>query len=191
MTGESVARAGVGGIDCDRMRQALGWFATGVVVTTAWDPGQREYVGMTMNSFNSVSLDPPLVLFSISRKARSLRAWERVPYFAVNVLQRDQSHLSERFARSLTAKWEGVDFRPGRHGSPLLEGALASLECSTHAHVDGGDHVIFLGRVLHLEYRESGRPLVFFRGAYTGVDPVLNSRPERDLIGNWPLSLHY
>lgn len=176
-------------VDRQRLREALGRFATGIVVVTARDPGHGGLAGMTMNSFNSVSLDPPLVLFSIARSARSLPTWQRAQFYAVNVLERRQTHISDQFARALARKWDGVAHHPGMHGIPLLDGALASFECAAHDTLDGGDHVIFLGRVLRFACRDDGLPLVYFRGAYTGIEDTPARYP--DASAAWPLAQHY
>jgi flavin reductase (DIM6/NTAB) family NADH-FMN oxidoreductase RutF len=174
------------------LRRVLGCFATGVVVVTGRDPLDGAPAGMTMNSFTAVSLDPALILFCIARSAHSLPAWQRMTHYAVNVLGRGQEEISGRFARPLARKWAGVRHRPGLHGVPLLDGALASLECAAHDRVDGGDHVIFIGRVLRCGCADSGEPLLYFRGGYA----VLESAPawpqaQTDASAQWPLSLHY
>jgi flavin reductase (DIM6/NTAB) family NADH-FMN oxidoreductase RutF len=133
-----------------------------------------ELIGATVSSFNSVSLDPPLILFSIARSAKAFPAWQRVEGFAVNFLGEDQSALSTRFARALADKWKGI--RPLRGvatNAPLLPDALASLECRPYAQYDGGDHVIFVGQVLSLQLRSipDPRPLVFFGSRYRRLDP--------------------
>ncbi|WP_029003978.1 flavin reductase family protein [Azorhizobium doebereinerae] len=154
--------------DLRAFRQALGHFATGVAVVTARaDDG--EVVGMTMSSFNSVSLDPPLVLFSVARNAHSLPAMLAARGYGVNVLARDQEHLSNRFAKALEDKWSDVDHVPGHAAAPLLTGALAHFECAPYAHHDGGDHVIFLARVVRFANRAEAAPLIFFRGRYHGL----------------------
>ena len=152
-------------------RDALGRFASGVVVITGLtDEGAR--LGATVSSFSSVSLDPPLVLFSIARSARAFPAWETIKRFAVNILAEEQSAISTRFARSLTDKWEGIAPRSGANGAPLLPGALAWLECTSHAKYDGGDHLILVGHVdaLTIHTASDARPLVFFGGKYRRLD---------------------
>jgi len=146
-------------------RDVLGSFPTGVAVITAYG-GDGVLYGVTVSSFNSVSLDPPLVLFSLSRRLLSLQGLLGAEAFAINFLRDDQAHLSARFASALTEKWEGIEFRPGSTGSPVLVPALAVLECRHHAQYDGGDHVIVVGRVTHLEVDSGCKPLVFFRGRY-------------------------
>lgn len=148
-------------------RDALGTFATGItVITTVTAQGER--LGTTASSFNSVSLDPPLVLFSIARNAKAFPAWEEAGGFAVNILAEDQDALSTRFARPLTDKWNGLapEVGPAR-GLPLLPDALVSMECASYANYDGGDHLIMVGRVVSLVRRRRGmRPLVFFGSRY-------------------------
>lgn len=154
-------------IDGRRFRDALGQFPTGVVVVTALaQTGER--LGMTVSSFNSVSLDPPLVLFSLHRQAVSFTAWQRVKRFAVSVLNDEQGELSNRFARAKGEKWTGLSELNGRTGVPLLPNAVVVFECETYGHHDGGDHQIIVGRVvdLHENARVRGRPLVFFDGRY-------------------------
>jgi flavin reductase (DIM6/NTAB) family NADH-FMN oxidoreductase RutF len=148
-------------------RDALSVFPTGVAVVTAIsDAGER--LGLTVSSFNSVSLSPPLVLFSVSRAAYGFAAWQRVDRYAVNILNEDQEIMSNRFARAMGEKWEGVSVLPGETGVPILPNVLASLECVAHARHDGGDHEIFVGRVVAISpvHAAMPRPLVFFRGRY-------------------------
>ena len=150
-------------------RQALGEFATGVAVVTAED-AHGDPVAMTMSSFNSVSIDPPLVLFSVSRTSRSLPAMKRAKGFAVNVLARDQEALAERFAKRLEDRWAEVERTFGHMQAPLLTGALAHFECEPYARHDGGDHVVFIVRVIRHTVREDRpAPLLFFRGAWRSL----------------------
>jgi flavin reductase (DIM6/NTAB) family NADH-FMN oxidoreductase RutF len=164
-------------------RDALGLYATGVaVITGRTDEGAR--LGATVSSFSSVSLDPPLVLFSIGRSTRAFPAWETIKRFAVNILAEEQGAISTRFARSLTDKWEGIEPRLGANGAPLLHGALAWLECTCYAKYDGGDHVIFVGHVDALTVRAASdaRPLVFFGGKYRrlDIDRLIQTPPDAD-----------
>ncbi len=152
-------------------RDALGLFATGVTVVTGISrDGVR--LGATISSFSSVSLDPPLVLFSLSRRAAAFMAWSAVEAFAVNILAEDQSAISTRFARALTDKWEGIAPAYAMNRCPLLNEALAWIECSCWDKHDGGDHLIFVGRVdrLTVRNREELRPLLFYRGKYRRLD---------------------
>ncbi len=157
-----------GVFDARAFRQALGHFATGVAVITA-RAEDDAVVGMTMSSFNSVSLDPPLVLFSVARSAHSLPAMLAARAYGVNVLGRDQEHLSNRFSKALQDKWANVDHTLGHGETPLLTGALAHFQCVPYAHHDGGDHVIFLARVLRFAHADAGAPLIFYRGRYHGL----------------------
>lgn len=152
-------------LDSRTFRQVLGQFATGVAVVTA-SAADGTRIGMTMSSFNSVSLDPPLVLFSVDRRAHSLNAMREARGFGINILGQDQRDLSDRFARALDDKWSAVEHRLGAHDVPLLEGALAHLECVPHAIHDGGDHEIFIARVLRVSAVSAEAPLIFFRGRY-------------------------
>jgi flavin reductase (DIM6/NTAB) family NADH-FMN oxidoreductase RutF len=153
-----------GRFDSRSFRQALGQFATGVaVVTTRAEDGRR--VGVTANSFSSLSLDPPLVLWCLARDAPSRTAFAAATHFAINVLAADQHHLSRQFATPSEDKFAGVAVQDGRAGVPLLEGVLAHFLCRNVRQVDAGDHVIVIGQVEHYETFE-GEPLVFHSGAY-------------------------
>ena len=151
-------------IDPGEYRRALGCFATGVAVVTALDADSKR-VGMTISSFNSVSLDPPLVLWSIATNSLSYDVFMNVEYFAVNVLAVHQEELSSRFARSGADKFAGLDCREGLGGVPILPEYAACFECNTEHRYDGGDHKIIVGRVLRVEDRESD-PLIFYRGHF-------------------------
>lgn len=155
--------------DTTAFRRALGSFATGVAVATA-RAEDGSMVGMTISSFNSVSLDPPLVLFSIARSAWSLPALRAAKAYGVNILGRDQIELSNRFARPSSDKWSAVAHESGPHGAPLLCDAIARFECVPHACHDGGDHLIFLARVVRFERTQSDAPLLFFGGRYRALD---------------------
>ena len=146
-------------------RAALGMFATGVTIVTARDAtGQR--VGLTANSFNSVSLSPPLVLWSLARSAGSMPAFERGSHYAINILAAEQHVLAERFASKAADRFAGVEFREGASGAPVLEGAAAVFECFNRSQYEEGDHVIFVGEVERCERREGAQPLIFHGGRY-------------------------
>jgi len=146
-------------------RAVLGRYATGVtVVTTRTATG--EPVGLTVNSFTSVSLDPPLVLFCLDRGAGSLPAFETSGAFAVNILAAGQETLSNRFADPDAARFGADATAAWSTGAPILADALAALDCALHARHDGGDHIILVGRVLQLAVLSDGDPLVYWRGAY-------------------------
>jgi flavin reductase (DIM6/NTAB) family NADH-FMN oxidoreductase RutF len=145
-------------------RRALGQFATGVTVVTVRGKDGRN-VGMTVNSFTSVSLDPPLVLWSLSRQTPSFADFAEASHFAVNILAANQHHLSRQFSTPLIDKFEGVEISPGAAGCPLLNGASAHFVCRKVRQMEGGDHVIFLGEVEEYTWREL-EPLVFHSGRY-------------------------
>jgi flavin reductase (DIM6/NTAB) family NADH-FMN oxidoreductase RutF len=165
-------------------RNALGQFATGVAVITACDR-RGELIGLTMSSFNSVSLEPPLVLFSVDRMANSLSGMLEADGYAVNILSRRQEHLADQFAKALSDKWSDVAHTFGHAEAPLIQGALAHFECEPYAHYDGGDHVIFVGRVLRFTTHSDEEALVFFRGRYHSLKTDEQRMPE------WPLPIHY
>lgn len=155
--------------DPRELRRALARFATGVAVITATTAEERP-AGLTVNSFASVSLDPPLVLWSLARSSAQLRTFLEATHFAVNILGADQAALSDRFAAKHDDRFSGVAWRPGRAGLPLLAGCLAALECRRSDAIDAGDHVIVLGTVESFRYGE-GAPLLFFASRY-GLEPA-------------------
>jgi len=161
------ARSGPGGA---AFRRALGQFPTGVCVITARIPGGGD-LGMTVSSFNSLSLDPPLVLFSIDRRALGLDQWRAAPGYGINVLAEGQRELSDRFARAGANKWAGIAFERGHAGAPRLPGVAACFECRPERQHDGGDHVLFLARVVALRVFPERRPLIFCKGNYNALKP--------------------
>ena len=154
-------------IDARELRDAFGRFATGVTIITVSSGGEPN--GLTANSFSSVSLEPPLVLWSLARNADCFDAFEREDHFAINILNRTQEALSTRFATKDIDKWAEVGYRAGETGSPLLAGAIATFECKVQARHDGGDHVIYVGEVLHVQADQDAEPLGFFRGRYCDI----------------------
>lgn len=169
--------------DSRALRHALGRFPTGVTVITAQCvSGRRE--GMTANSFAALSLDPPLVLWSINKNAPSLQGFLDAGHFAINVLAADQAGLSHRFATPQADKYAGVVFTEGLGGSPVLDGVLASFECRIENTVAGGDHLLFIGRVLRISYRD-GDPLIFNAGRYCTAVTMPSASAEKDLNGVW------
>jgi 3-hydroxy-9,10-secoandrosta-1,3,5(10)-triene-9,17-dione monooxygenase reductase component len=155
-------------IDPHLMREVLGHFASGVTVVTAVD--DDEPIGFTCQSFSSLSLDPPLVVFAPARTSRTWPRLRELGRFCVNVLAEDQDGLSAAFARSGEDKFAGVPWRPSRHGSPVLEGVVAWIDCALWAEYDGGDHTIVAARVLDLGADPGRRPLLFHRGGYGLAD---------------------
>jgi flavin reductase (DIM6/NTAB) family NADH-FMN oxidoreductase RutF len=147
-------------------RQLLGCFPTGVAVITTRTP-EGEPAGLTCNSFSSVSLEPPLVLFSLRKASKLLATFEQAEGFAINILSAQQDALSARFASSkIERKFEGVAWRPGQLGMPLIDDCLASFECSVFARHEAGDHVVCIGEVRHLGAGAGDQALVFYKGAY-------------------------
>jgi flavin reductase (DIM6/NTAB) family NADH-FMN oxidoreductase RutF len=158
-------------IDPRHFRDALGCFATGITVITALD-SEGGPVGLTANSFTSLSLDPPLVLFCVDRGIKSFEALHSNRHFAVNILREDQEGLSRQFARSGPDKWSGVKFESWDTGCPILDGCIANLECDVESLFEGGDHVIVVGRVRRMRFDDDGehcKPLLYYRGRYAVV----------------------
>ncbi|NQW11528.1 MAG: flavin reductase family protein [Alphaproteobacteria bacterium] len=157
-------------IDPEAFRAVLGRYATGVTVVTTRDADGTPY-GLTVNSFTSVSLDPPLVLFCLDRAAGSFAAFESAQGFAVNILRADQSGISSRFADPAAKRFADEPIETWGSGAPILSEALAALDCTVHARHDGGDHVILIGRVLDLQLRTHDDPLLYWCGAYRQLAP--------------------
>lgn len=154
------------------LRRAFGQFATGVTIVTTLD-AEGKPVGVTASSFNTVSLQPPLVLWSIARSAYSFAAFAEAGHFAVHVLDADQRGLSDRFARASSDKFADLRVGEGAGGVPLLEAVSTVFECETAHRYDGGDHLILVGRVVRLQLPENAlAPLLFHRGRYAVVDAV-------------------
>jgi len=167
--------------DLDGFRRCLGEFATGVTVITTCLAGDR--FGLTSNSFSSVSLDPPLVLWSIRRASQSFAAFEACPHFVVNVLAADQRDLSQRFAKSGPGKFDGVDCREGLGGAPIIADVAASFECRRAAAFDGGHHLVLVGRVEHF-CRYDRQPLLFAKGRYA----VAADHPDSRVVDAAPVA---
>lgn len=163
-------------VDTRKFRDVLSRFATGVAVVAAETEGVR--LSVTVSSFNSVSLSPPLVLFSIARSALSFDLWQRTEHFAVTVLSERQQEISNRFGRAGPDKWSGVAVERGVYGSPLIRDGLAYFECDVYARYEGGDHLIIVGRVLDFSANEedpSAKPLVFYGGKYRNLATAADS----------------
>ncbi len=155
------------GVDPAQFRQLLGRFATGVTVVTTRDPSGQP-VGMTASSVASVSLEPPLVLVSVDRANDMHPALSAAERFVLNVLAADQEAISRRFAAEHPNRFDGIGYRETRHGLPVLEGVLASIECEKQAAVPGGDHTVFFGLVTGGAVSDR-RPLLYYRGGYAGL----------------------
>jgi flavin reductase (DIM6/NTAB) family NADH-FMN oxidoreductase RutF len=157
-------------IDGREMRDALGQFATGVCVITTTTDDQRS-LGITVNSFASVSLDPPLVLWNLQNNSDVFQPFSGPRYFAINVLASDQVDLSGIYAKKGDHLMDPAHCIAGEYSSPVIPGALVTFECELEASHPGGDHLIILGRVLKLQARGEGEPLVFFGGGYRELAP--------------------
>jgi len=157
-------------------RDALGCYPTGVAIITAPD-GRGGHVGITANSFASLSLDPPLILWSLDKKAYSRDAFHTAGYFGINVLAADQVELSRHFSKRHMDKFASVDVELGQGGVALIENCVARFECRTHTTYDGGDHIIFVGEVLAFEYDATLPPLAFKGGAYAQTAPHIHEEP--------------
>lgn len=166
-----VPDAGTTEVSAAELREAMGYFATGVTVVTSVG-ADGEPVGTTANAVTSLSLKPPLVLVCFDLNSSTLRAVRGHGAFAVNVLGRRQRHLSVNFARrGLAAVWDGVTHRRGPTGSPRLADVIAVIECTVEHAFPGGDHEIVIGRVRHVETSgEGAAPLLFWRGEYASVE---------------------
>jgi 3-hydroxy-9,10-secoandrosta-1,3,5(10)-triene-9,17-dione monooxygenase reductase component len=169
--------------DPKELRQVLGTFATGVTVITT-HAADGTPVGLTANSFNSVSLNPPLVLWSLAKSARSREAFESATHWAVHILAADQEELANRFATRGTDKFAGLAITHGAGQVPLLPGCAARLQCRTSFKYEGGDHIIFVGEVLAVDHTANA-PLVFQAGAYAVATRKVYGTPtggERDSV---------
>lgn len=156
-------------LDAKSFRNALGAFATGVTIATTTD-GSGDPVGVTASSFNSVSLDPPLVLWSLAKSSFSRQAFCESGHFAVHILAASQEELSNRFARSGEDKFAGLDWSEGELGSPILHDFAALFECRTRHQYEGGDHIILVGEVLSFQTTDAP-PLLFHGGSYAERRP--------------------
>jgi flavin reductase (DIM6/NTAB) family NADH-FMN oxidoreductase RutF len=164
---EKSGRGEAEGVAAALFRRVCGAFATGVTVATVTGRDGKPH-GLTVNSFTSVSLHPPLVLVCIGHKAATHGPFSTAAHFAVNFLDESQQELSERFASSHPRRFEGLRWQPGETGAPVLEDALGVLECETWRKMDAGDHTVFFGLVKSARARE-GRPLIYFGGKYRQV----------------------
>lgn len=163
----------IANIDEKKFRQALGRFITGIAIATTCK-ADGSPVGLTINSFNSVSLDPPLVLWSLGKNSPSLGEFEQAGHFAINVLGADQIPLSNCFARP-GDKFAEVDWKSGVANAPVIDGCIATFECKTTFCYDGGDHIIFVGEVENFSTTD-GEPLLYLDGRY-GV-----ARPHPEMV---------
>jgi len=152
-------------VEARKLRDALGRFATGVcVITTMTDKPQA--VGMTANSFSSVSLDPPLVLWSLQNNSDAYQTFSTPHHFAINILSSEQQAHSNQYARKGQHDLDPTHYRLGKYGAPIIRHALTTFECKLHATHEAGDHLIILGRVVDMHQRPTGEPLLFYCGRY-------------------------
>lgn len=151
--------------DSIAFRNALGSFATGICVVTAAPPGE-EPLGMTINSFSSVSLDPALVMWNIQNNSECFGSFEKADKFAINILSSEQLLLSGVYASKGNHVLAPEHYRLGKTGNAILKGALTSFECRMWARYPGGDHQLLVGEVLEMTTRPTGKPLLFFKGKY-------------------------
>jgi flavin reductase (DIM6/NTAB) family NADH-FMN oxidoreductase RutF len=151
-------------IDPRDFRNALGTFGTGVTIVTAMSPDGKPY-GVTCNSFASVSLNPPLVLWSLGMFSQGLPIFQNASYFTVNVLDASQQELALKFAKSSGEKFDGVEWKPGLGNTPIIAGTVAHFQCRAVNRYYGGDHIIFLGAVEAYAYNGQ-EPLLFARGGF-------------------------
>ena len=159
------------GFSQKEFRASLGMFATGVTIVTARTAG-GELVGLTASSFNSVSLDPPLVLWSLAQAASSMATFSTGSHYAINILAADQKALAERFAGKRDSRWADVAFTESDSGLPLLDGAAATFECFNRSRYQEGDHTIFVGEVERCFHREGASPLLFHGGKFYSEHPL-------------------
>lgn len=152
-------------------RSALGMFATGVTIVTA-RAADGQCVGLTANSFNSVSLSPPLVLWSLSQAATSMAAFRQGSHYAINILAANQQALALQFATRGVDRFANVDFVLGESGAPLLAGAVATFECFNRSRYTEGDHVIFVGEVERCSHRAGTAPLLYHGGKFYTEHPL-------------------
>ncbi len=166
-----------GDVDELQFRDAVGHYAAGITIITGHD--SEGPIGFTCQSFYSVSVDPPLVSFSVMKTSTTYPRIRDTGTFAVNILAADQEMISNQFARRGTDKWAGITWDPTRGGNPVLDGTLAWLDCTIHAEHDAGDHVIVIGHVTGLgtPHTERPGPLLYFRSQYQTLLPPSTTSP--------------
>ncbi len=154
-------------VSSEEFRRACGRFATGVTIASVVD-NQGIPHGLTVSSFTSVSLEPPLILICLGHAVSVIDAFRASPYFGINVLAEDQRELSERFARKGSDRFNGISWEVGKTGVPLIPGVLAAIECHVHQRITSGDHDIFIGEMLEARV-SGGDPLIYFASQYRGL----------------------
>ena len=158
-------------MDSRAFREALGNFPTGVAVVTAGQADQSAHIGITVNSFTSVSLDPPLVLWCMDRRSYRHDIFANAPGFTISILGTGHKEVSSRLARPGEHALDGIALLETELGPPALADSLAVFECVTEQMLEGGDHTIFLGRVVRFSRPSDSAPLIFFRGRYSALEP--------------------
>lgn len=159
------------GFSAAEFRTALGMFATGVTIVTA-RTAEGDLVGLTANSFNSVSLSPPLVLWSLAQTAASMAVFSAGSHYAINILSADQQDLARQFSTKGVDRFAGVSYTLGSQGAPLITGAAATFECFNRSRYQEGDHVIFVGEVEHCQHRVGASPLLYHGGKFYAEHPL-------------------
>jgi flavin reductase (DIM6/NTAB) family NADH-FMN oxidoreductase RutF len=154
-------------VTSEQFRRACSRFATGVTIASVLD-AQGTPHGLTVNSFSSVSLEPPLVLVCLGHAVTTIDAFRESKYFGINVLREDQQAVSESFARKGQDRFDGMEWYRGEHGVPLLEGVLAAMECQVHQRFTSGDHDIFVGEMISARIAD-GEPLIYFASQYRSL----------------------
>lgn len=157
--------------DSRAFRNALGRFATGIAIVTAIDPDGHP-IGLTVNSFSAVSLEPPLVLWCLDNGSHNLEAFRRASHHAINILSVDQQDLSNRFATWPTDRFAGLPWQKGAGGAPVFPGCCVTFEVANEAAHAGGDHTIFIGRVENYTETPALDPLLFYAGQYRKLAPL-------------------
>ena len=154
-------------VTSEEFRRACGRFATGVTIASVIDAKGLPH-GLTVSSFTSVSLKPPLILICLGHAVSVIEHFRAASYFGINVLAEGQRELSDRFARKGHDRFDGMEWHPGETGVPLLRGVLAAIECAIHQRIPSGDHDIFVGEMVSAHVTE-GSPLIHFAGRYRGL----------------------
>ena len=166
-------------VDPGEFRNALGQFATGVTIVTSLNE-QGKFIGLTANSFNSASLNPPLVLWSLAKSSKNLHSFKKAEHFAVHILNSDQVDLSRRFASSVDDRFKDLQLETGIGNLPLIKNCCARFQCKNTYQYEGGDHIIFVGEVLEFESGK-GQPLAFLSGKYASVS-TLETGSGQDIL---------
>ncbi|MCP1289695.1 MULTISPECIES: flavin reductase family protein [Chromobacterium] len=165
------------GQDQQALRQTLGSFATGVAVASVLDP-ERGPLGLTINAFSALSLEPPLILWCLRRQSRAAASFLSADRFGIQVLSRQQLDLCRLFAGPDLDERKRAQFTLRRHGAPLIDGAAAWLACRRKSHYEEGDHLIFIGEVLETHHDPARQPLVYWRGRYHQTHPLAPLEPQ-------------